>query len=224
MLRRWYLPLAVLACAALLTVFLVRDGGTYSTRTVISFMLPTTTTLSPANGTTDSSVIAFAAAVVQVTNNGRPPARYSMDDAPFYGAGIRQGILVQLENSGNQWASTFNKAEIQIQVVGRTLDWVESRQQELISSVLRIADAEQAQVSVPRENRIQASVVPLTTGIEYISPSRTALLTAGAAMGAAAVIVGAWGSVMFDRLLSRRRNAAGNRKPHSPVPLVKGST
>jgi hypothetical protein len=215
MLRHWYIPLGILACAALAFVMLARDGGIYTTRTVISLMLPASTTLSPGNGTNDSNIIAFAAVVVRDINDSRPPARYSTDDAPYYGAGIREGALVQLTNSGNQWVSTFSKAEIEVQVVGRTLDWTKAKQSELVSKVLSTARYQQATVGIPPANRIIASVVPLTTQIEFVSPSRSSQLTAAAAMFVAAVIIGAWASVTVDRLRSRRRSSAH---------LEKGST
>ena len=221
MLRRWYIPVGILLCAVLLTVMLARDGGTYTTKTVVSFMRPASTSLSPSNGTNDSNVIAFAAAVLQETNNGRPPARYSMDDAPYYGAGIREGELVELANSGNQWMSTFSKAEINIQVVGRTFDWVEARQLELINTVLSVADSQQAAVGIAPGNRITASVVPLTTNIDYVSASRSSQLSAGAAILVAATIIGAWGSVLIDRRLSRR-SVAGAKASRSSGRLAEG--
>jgi hypothetical protein len=220
--RRWYIPLGLLACAALVTVMLARDGGIYTTRTVISFMLPASTSLSPTNGTNDSSIIAFAASVVQETNNGRPPAGYSMEDAPYYGAGIREGELVKLIDSGNQWAPMVNKAEIEIQIVGRTFDSVESRQGELVSKIVQAAEFQQAAIAVLPENRITASVVPLTTDIDYISASRSSQLAAGGALFAVAIIIGAWGSVTIDRLLVRRRSAS--YIPRSLGRMLEGST
>jgi hypothetical protein len=214
MLRRWYVTLGLLLCAGFLWTMLAQDGGTYSTRTVISFMLPARTTLSPANGTTDSSIIAFASTVVREANDGQLPPRYSLDDAPYYGAGIREGTRVELANEGNQWASTFNKAEVQVLVVGRTLDWVESRQRQLVGEILSIADSRQAAIGIPPRERIVASVVPLTSGVEYIFASRTAMLTAGAALFGAAIILGSWGSVMMDRRGSlRRQPSPGIRMP-----------
>ncbi|TQL40459.1 hypothetical protein FB562_2668 [Homoserinimonas aerilata] len=210
MLRRWYAPLALLLCAVLATALMLHDGGTYSTRTVISFMRPSTTTLSPSNGTNDSNIIAFAAAVTAQVNNGRAAARYSMDDAPFYGAGIREGVLVDLADSGNQWAATIDKAEIEVQVVGRTLDWVESRQQQLIDKIVSTAESQQAQLSVTDDGRITASVVPLTTQIEHVTPSRSALVTAFAAMLAVALLIGAWASVGIDRMLTARHDRASD--------------
>jgi hypothetical protein len=223
LLRRWYIPLALLACAALVTVMLARDGGTYSTRAVISFMRPASTSLSPTNGTNDSSIIAFALAVAQETNGGRAPASYSMQDAPYYGAGIRQGAIVEMADSGNQWVSTLNKAEIEIQVVGRTFHWVQSVQRDLISKVLRNAQSQQSAIGVPKQKRIVAVVVPLTTEIEFVSPSRTSLFVAAAAMLLAAIILGAWACVTLDHRLSRRRSTAKTKVPVPVGPLREGS-
>ncbi|WP_166874828.1 hypothetical protein [Salinibacterium sp. ZJ450] len=222
LLRRWYIAVSLVGCAALVTVMLARDGGIYTTTTVVSFMRPATTSLSPANGTNDFSVIAFAGAVVQEINNGRPPARYS-EEAPYYGAGIREGVLVQLANSGNQWVSAFMTAEVKIQVVGRSFDSVESTQLELVDRVLHLSDALQAAVAAPPGDRISASVVPLTMKIEYVSASRTSQAAAGAAMFAAALIVGTWCSVTVDRLVAQRRLRLSRAAARTPGRVQEGS-
>lgn len=223
-LRRWYIPFALVACAAIATVLLARDGGIYTTTTVVSFMRPDTTSLSP-NGSNDRSVIAFAGAVVQTINNGRPPARYSTEEAPYYGAGVREGILVELANSGNQWVSSFTRSDVEITVVGRSVGWVESRQRELVDKVLSVANAQQVPVTKSSKDRITATVVPLTRQIDHVTASRTSQLAAGAAMLTAAVIVGAWGSVTADRLLSKRTAAATDaRAPRVSGQLQAGAT
>lgn len=205
MLRRWYIPILALACAALVTVVLIRDGGIYSTSPVVTFMRPTATSLSPENGTDDLSVITFAGSVVNAVHNGRPAEPYSMGEAPYYGAGVREGIRVDLADSGNQWVSTFSRSDVEIQIVGRSLDWVESKQDEMVELVLSFADAEQAGLMVPEEDRITATVAPLTTQIEYVSASPGGQMAAAGAMLSVALILGAWGSVVVDRLFSRRR-------------------
>ena len=222
MLRRWYIPIGLLVCAALVTGMLARDGGIYTTRTVVSFMRPATTSLSPANGTHDSSIIAFAGAVVQEANNGRPPTRYSRGDAPYYGAGVRQDALVALANSGNQWTALFSKSDIEIQIVGRSIGWVKKRQEELVERVSSISSARQAALMVSSDDRITATVVPLTMRIRYVSPSRSSQVAAGAAMLSVALILGAWGSVTVERLLARRRGAAGTQTRISPRRVLGG--
>lgn len=214
--RRWYISLSLIACAGLVTVVLAQDGGAYSTRTVVSFMRPATTSLSPTNGSTDLSVIAFAGAVVEEINQGRSPARYSMDESPYYGAGIREGTLVTLVSSGNQWVSTFGKSDIEIQVVGRSLGWVEAKQKELVGVVLRAANARQDAVAMSSQERITAWVAPLTTEIEHVGASRSSQLAAGAAMLASALIVGAWASITADRLSFPRRVPPGDKQVSQP--------
>ena len=222
MLRRWYIPIGLLACAALVTMMLARGGGVYTTKTVVSFLRPAETSLSPYNGTKDLSVIAFAGAVVQETNDGRPPTRYSMSDAPYYGAGVREGVLVELANSGSQWVSTFSKSDVEIQIVGRSFDWVTTRQQEMIDRVIDASSDQQAALKISPADRITASVVPLTMQIEHVSPSRRSQVAAGASMLAVTLIIGAWGSITVDRLLLRRRLAQGTETPVSPHRISKG--
>lgn len=202
MLRRWYVPAAALVCAAALTFVFANDGGSYTTKTVISFIFPAKTALSPYNGAGDKNVIAFAGAVAHEINGGKPTMRYATEDAPFYGVGVREGVFVGLPNSGGQWSTSFAKAEIEIQIVGRSRDWVVATQSRLVDEVLRIADAQQAEAAASRNARIIVSVVPLTSRIDHITPTRTMQYAAGAAMFAAALIVGAWGAVMVDRILA----------------------
>jgi len=223
MLRRWYIPIGLLVCAALFTGFLARDGGIYTTRTVVSFLRPATSSLSPGNGINDSSVIAFAGAVVRETNNGRPPARYSTGEAPYYGAGVREGVLVELANEGSQWVSTFQQSDVEIKIVGRSFDWVKTRQEEVVDTVVGISNAQQAGLITASRDRITATVVPLTTRIDYVSPSRNSQVAAAAAMLAAALIVGAWGSIAFDRRVSRRRIATGAERHISPRHTLRGT-
>jgi hypothetical protein len=224
MLRRWYVPLGVLGCALLVTVALALDGGTYSTSTVVTFMRSSTTSLSPDNGTDDSSVVAYAGSIVNAVNNGRPPAPYSMDDAPYYGAGVREGVRVDLADEGNQWISAFSRSDVEIQVVGRSLAWVQSRQQQLLELVLSFADAEQAVLNIPAEDRITAKVAPLTTDIEYVHPSSDSSVAAAGAMLVVALIVGGWGALTVDRLLARRRSGIGHHTPPSSGHILEGTT
>ena len=218
--RRWYAPVAVFALAALLFVLFAQDGGTYATRTVITFTLPKTTSLTPGNGVADQNVIAFAGLVAGEVNNGRPVARYSEDAAPSYGAGVREGVLVSIPNAGNQWHNDFSRAEIELEIVGRTQEWVAGRQQDLVAAVLRVARERQAALVARPDDRIEVEVVPLTLGIEHVAASRTQYLMAAAAVGVAAAIVGSWLAVGIDR--RARRRPARRRTGGASAPV--GST
>jgi hypothetical protein len=204
MLRRWYVPVAVIVLAAVLMIVLVRDGGTYTTRTVVSFTHPSQTLLSYGSGANDINVIAFAGAVASEINNGRPIERYSDDSAPLYGAGVRQGVLVGLTATGNQWATNYPRADIEIQIVGRSREWVQQRQQELITEVLATVDAQQRGLSATSTERISVVVVPLTRYIGHVAAGRTELLAAAAAMLGAAVLTGGALAVLLDQTILNR--------------------
>ncbi|UOE42752.1 hypothetical protein [Agromyces larvae] len=216
MVRRWYAVAAVSVVGVILAVSLVHDSGSYSTRTVVSFMFPNMQTLSPYNGTTDDSVIGFAASVAKVINNGREPASYANSDAPYYGAGVREGVLVNLPKWGGQWTKSYSRAEIELQIVGRSEEWVESMQAKLISRIGEVAEEQQASMNIPADQRINLVVEPLTKSIEHVIPGRTAVLAAIGALLAAVVLVSAWVAVIWERLASgraaRRRRRRGGRE------------
>lgn len=200
--RRWYVPIAVLLCVGALTVMLERDSGTFSTSTVVTFTLPDRTTLDPESGVSDASVIAFAGAIATEINLGKPSPQYSDSGAPFYGAGLREGVIVGLRNAGNQWRSSYPSATIEVQIVGRTFEWVEQMQQEVLAKIDKVASVQQSLLA--STGRIIVTVEPLTTNIEQIVPTRSSRLAAFGAMFLAALFVGGWGAVMVDRALIRR--------------------
>ena len=225
-LRRWYVVLAALLCVASLTILFYRDGGSFATRTILTFTFPAQSTLSPESGSTDTSVIAFASAVATEINNGNPTPSYSSADAPFYGAGIRQGVIVGLRNEGGQWVASYPSATIEIQIVGRTYEWVKDTQERLLADVQNTAIAQQNAASATENERIAVTVEPLTTSIESIVPSRTSVIAAALAMLLVGLIVGVWGAIALDALVARRtlRHRAQAQALPRPYSQLEGST
>ncbi|UUT34493.1 hypothetical protein [Microbacterium elymi] len=190
---------------AAIGVTFYRGGGSFYTKTTITFTLPTRSTLIPGSGTDDSSVIAFASAVATEINRGKPVPTYSSADAPYYGAGVRQGVMVSLRNAGNQWMASFPTATIDIQIVGATRDWVAGMQQSILDNILGVARAQQSASLTAPSDRITASVEPLTTQIIEISSSRSTQLLAAAALALAGLIAGGWAAIAVDRAVRRPR-------------------
>lgn len=207
--KRFYVLLAILLVFAGATYLFYKDGGTYSTRTTVTFTLPARSTLLPESGTGDLSIIAFAGTVATAINQGKPAPTFSDANAPYYGAGVRQGIMVSLRNGGNQWITNFPSATIDIQIVGRTRAWVYQHQQEALKQIMDVAAAQQAATVTPESDRITAHVAPLSTDIQLIAPGRSELILAGAAMGLAGLVTGCSAAVIVDRSIRswRRRRA-----------------
>lgn len=219
--RRWYVMLAALLCAIGFTALLAHGSGVYTTRTIVQFihLEPDQGAISPNSDIENGNFIAFAGAVASEVNNGRPIMRYAWEDAPLYGAGVRQGVLVGLPDSGGQWVTSYNRAEIEIQIAGRTREWVEAKQRELVNKVFDSSRSLQGPAYNYRQS-IRTSVVPLTATIEHVHPSRLQQLVAAFAMVSAAIIVGGWGSVRVD-LIFESRARRRSRSAVSPVALDK---
>lgn len=196
--RRWWILLLVFAVAAAGGWAFHRDGGIYVTRTIVSFEAPDAGPWEE-GGSTDRGVILFASAVASDVNRGVRPVTYSQGDAPFYGAGIRQGMRITVPDSGGQWGVVYNKAAVAIDVVSPDRGWVRDHQRDAVAAVL--AAAEGRQTGIGAENRIAVDVDPLSETIELVAPSRTAQVLAAAALAGAAALVGGWLASIWDRRL-----------------------
>ncbi len=222
--RRWYVVVVALIAAVLAFAGFSNDGGIYTTKTVVSFLVPATTSLSADNGSGDSSVISFARSVAAQVNSGRHPVSYSMDDSPYYGAGLRQGVLVVVPNDGNQWYESFSHAEIDIQIVGRTEQWVKQQQSLFVDQILAVAKAQQDGLVANPGDYLTASVLPLTQDITEVGPSKNSQLIALVALLLAGFLVGSWGAVVLERRLSRPRSPSSPAISRPSVFSLKDST
>lgn len=216
--RRFYVVIAIAVAFAALTQALARDGGSYYSNTTVTFTLPMRSTLLPGSGTTDSSVIAFAGAVATEVNGGAPVFSYSTADAPTYGAGVREGVVVGLRNDGNQWMAIFPSATIDIRIVGRTASWVAAQQSAVIEKVLAVTEGQQTATAAAPADQITARVGPLSTEIFHASASRSAQIMAIVAMALASLLVGIPTAVGLDRMLRRGRRVSPMASPFRREP------
>ncbi|MFD4958810.1 hypothetical protein [Microbacterium sp. NPDC058389] len=214
--RRWYTTVVALALAAILTAMFLHDGGTYSTRAVVEFRWPGAARTELDNGFTNDSVISFADMVALRVNQGRAPERYSQDEAPLYGVGVRDAEVVGMSFSGNQWVTDHPVAAVTVQVIGRSQREVEVRQSALIDEVLRTADELQQEAGAPEADFVVPSIDPLSTTVQYIAPTRASTLAAFAAMTIAGLIAGVGAALVWDRAARHRRGAG--------VPVTRGRT
>lgn len=208
--RRWYVVVIAVLCMAVFTGIQFWHAGVYSTRTVIYLVHHNSDPQGawPAVGSTDETLVSFAGTIVSEINAGRPVARYASGDAPLYGVGVRQGVKVTQSDSGGQWWSSFGRAEIEVQIVGTSHEWVESQQQEIIARIVDLCRTAQGAAWDDPNQRITPFVAPLTESIEHVAPSRIEQLIAVGASFGAALLVGCWVAVRWERR-SRRRAVRG---------------
>ena len=126
-----------------------------------------------------------------------------------------------LRNAGNQWVTSFPSATIEIQIVGRTHEWVEDTQAAVLSRIVGVTKGQQEALVTRPGDRITADVEPLSMQISPVNPSRVSQALAIAAMGVAAAILGTWAAVVTDQLSIRRRNDSSVRRHTVLTPGLK---
>jgi len=210
MLRRWYVVVVAVILAVTSGYLLQGDAGLYTSRTVVSFLLPDKSSLSPNSGIDDLSVIAFAGVVARSVNDNSAPVRYSTDDAPLYGAGLQEGVLVSLPNGGNQWSTSYLRAELVLQIVGPTEQWVAQQQSDMLTKIVQ-ASAERQSAVTAANSRIKVSPVTLTKQIFHVEPSRSAVVAAYVALLLAALLVSGWAAAVLDNAVLKRKAGSGQQ-------------
>lgn len=221
--RRWYVFLLVLLAFGALAVSFQREGGSFYTHTAVTFTLPDRPTLLPDSGARDANVIAYAGTVATLINDGKPVATYSSADAPYYGAGVREGSMVSLRNNGNQWIVSFPTATIDIQIVGHSYEWVADRQQSMLDLVMDVTRGQQTSAVVPADDQITATIAPLSTEIAEITAGRQSQVLAVGAMGLAGLVAACTLSVATDRVIRGARHRMHERQSRVAVAVMRGT-
>jgi hypothetical protein len=214
--RRWYVLLAAVLVAVGAFFAWHRAGGVWVATPVVTFLSPGSHILMPENGLKDQNIISFASTVAQEINNGHDPESFAADDAPLYGAGLRQGVRVSVPNVGGQWSTSYSDAEIIMQIVSTDKAWVEATQSRLLANVDLIAAAAQRENGIGADEQIVTNVMPLSTQVSRVTSGRSTTVEALAALLFAAFLAGGWASVAVDRALARPRRPRAARR-ESPV-------
>jgi hypothetical protein len=217
MLRRWYVVVAVVLAVAALGLFFARDDGLYFTRTVVTFSTPGEDSPFEEGGSSEAGIIAFAASIATELNDGVEPLRYASADAPFYGAGIRQGVIVGIPSTGGQWAVDYRRAAIELQIVSPDREWVAERQAALLAQVQAITETQQDAVGTG-DGFVTTAIDPLALRIDHITPTRTTRMLAWGALAVVAVLVSGWAALRGDAAAAKRRRHAVARRPDAVSP------
>lgn len=203
MVRRWYVVVAACLVVAGLGLFFARDDGLYFTRTVVTFSIPGEDSPFEEGGSSEAGIIAFAASVATELNDGVEPLRYASADAPVYGAGIRQGVIVGLPSTGGQWAVDYRRAAIELQIVSPDRRWVAEHQTALLAQVEAITEMQRDAVGTG-DAFVTTAIDPLALRIDHITPTRTTGMLAWGALAVVAALASGWGAIRWDAARQRR--------------------
>lgn len=138
-LRRWYVAIACLAAVMWVCLVLGQTGRTYWVQAQIVFVEPGGGSVSNVNDGVAPSLINFAGIVQRKVSGDGEPVQLPSSNATLYGSGVRRGYSITLPNTGNQWATSFSKPVLAIQVTGDSPEAVNQTLAEVVGQVKQAA-------------------------------------------------------------------------------------
>jgi hypothetical protein len=158
--RRWYVFATCLAIAVWIGMSLGQTGRTYWTQAQVVFVEPGGGSVTNINDGVAPSLINFAGTVQRKLTGDGAAADLPSSTATLYGSGIRRGYSITLPNTGNQWAASFSKPMLAIQVTGSSSDEVRTTLEDVLERVQQITLELQSDAGALPETFIEISVPP----------------------------------------------------------------
>lgn len=207
--RRWYLVLLGVLCIGAACLVVNSDRGVYFSRAEVVLLLPAGQGDRNTLTTTSSDAVVLAGAVAKIINGAQTEPRAASPDATIVGRGIDDGYSLQLPDLGGQWAPSFPRQVLDVQVVGPDAEVVHERMQALIARIGDELATLQIEANVAPKDRITAQSTPTEPSVTYISGSRARALSMTALVGIAIT----FGTVaIVDHLIDRRGGPRRTRK------------
>lgn len=138
-LRRWYVAIACLAAVMWVCLVFGQTDRTYWAQAQIVFVEPGGGSVSNVNDGVAPSLINFAGIVQRKVSGDGEPVQLPSSNATLYGSGVRRGYSITLPNTGNQWATSFSKPVLAIQVTGDSPEAVNQTLAEVVGQVKQAA-------------------------------------------------------------------------------------
>lgn len=197
--RMWLLVLFGLALTAGVVLIISREPGVYSAQSNVALLAPPSTRYPNPLSAGSGSLISTAGVVERDVNHGDAATATVSASITLIDEGVRDGTMVQLPNSGGQWAYNFARPVLYVQAVASTPDVVRQRMAELQASIQTTLDRLQDEAGVDAFNRITLQSSPAEVDIRYNKGDRHRAMAASTLLGLSLTIAAV---VVVDR---RRR-------------------
>jgi hypothetical protein len=209
--RRWYV-LAIFAALTMLGGFLAVK--VYWARVTVVLLAPESLDNQNALRSPTESLIDFAAVIERQVNGNHSQPRFSFSSATLYGAGVRDGYKVSLQNDGGQWSDSFTQPVLDVEVVSPTRTGAQAQLRQVIDRIDALVANRQADADVPSDQMITTLQSPSPASITHIGGSRLRALGAVGLLGA---ISGVALTLAFDRRMRARvsRKAGDDAAPRA---------
>lgn len=160
--------------------YAVTRPGVYYTQCQIVMVAPDIT---PQGNTVWAGAISLASTAALVGRRVDPFSASPLEqsnDVTIVGAGVREGVWVRPPNHGGQWATNFDRAELDVQVVSTDATRAQQRMRDTIQSIRSTLRADQVRAQVPLNRLITIGTSPSSPPVSPVqgNPARAVLATA----------------------------------------------
>lgn len=137
------------------------------------------------------SLIATAGVVRDLVTTGAQNVAVVSDGVTLPALGITHGFSVVLPNSGGQWATNFDKPQLDVQAVGSTPEEVLATMADVVARIEGALGTLQDEAGTVAVNRITTRTDPPDVPVFYVHGDRKRALAAAALMGSALTVFAA---------------------------------
>lgn len=207
--RRWYLLLLGLLCTAIACMVVNGQPGVYFSRAEVVLLVPPGLGDRNTLTTTSSDAVVLAGVVAKIINGAESEPRAASPEVTIVGRGVDDGYSLQLPDLGGQWAPSFPRQVLDVQVAGPDAEAVHERMQGLIERIDNELSTLQIDANVAPSERISAQSTPSQPSVVYLGGSRTRALAMTALVGLTMTL----GAIaIIDRLIDRHGGPTGARE------------
>lgn len=190
--RRWLLVNLAIALTVLAIYGTTFAKGVYWTSVDVVFIPPSRDNGGNVIEGQSETLVHFASLIDQELRGARDDINLLSPSASLFGQGAREGVAIRLPDTGGQWLSSFQKAQLKIEAVGPTPSVVDSLLREALRDVVGAVDERQVKSGVKAGDRITTILSPQQPTVEYVGVDRrraaVAFFVAGTGAALAAVV------------------------------------
>ncbi|MEV4950964.1 hypothetical protein [Paenarthrobacter nitroguajacolicus] len=170
--KRWYVVFAVVLLSFVGLSAIRAQEPVYWTQAEVSFVAPNSDPAYWIPGGDNAVLVPFAALVERRVNDGSDSVDLVLARGTLYGAGVKQGYSVTLPNAGGQWAKSFTRPALLVQVVDSSAERVNGVLSTVIDRIQAASETLQSQMNVT-SSRIVTVTTPSSPEIIFGGGSQT---------------------------------------------------
>lgn len=198
--RRWPVALAGLFLSLVGTYLAASAQGVCYQQVTMMLVAPVGSPRENPFRSGPGSLVSVAGLVARHFPRSAGPLDFS-PSATIVDAGITDGVWIRQPNDGNQWVPSFQRAEIDVQVVGPDAPQVRARLAAAVADVRAVLRGSQLAVGAPPDRLIGAAMSPSAPPVFHLRGSSSRAAGGALVLGLGLTLVV---TVSVDRRLTAR--------------------